>query len=203
MEQPSTLVNTEREWIERETAVMEQLGITGQETLIATAARKGFSDQCYFIPSNLDREQLLNKLTDEVGVKLYFSSKFEGGKIPTTAGTLECDLAAIIQPVDYDHLPITLFSSEGNMDCLWIQNNLGHGLTKIEETLYLLIRHYMAFGRNIFTMSTWRIRCYNHCDSGDLLIVGYDISLGLYVSRDDLGGHDWGYGAVERKFREI
>jgi len=190
------------EWIERETNAMIHLGLMSKEaaTDIDVARIKQMADagqfgiNRYFVPVGLKRYRLL-ELAAKVGIKIKSSPNYDGDEIPTEAGVLECDLSQIMQSTDSAHRP---FNLDYNSHLAWAKEQGGSDLTSAEEMLYLLIRHFMAFGRILF-VGGW-IRCRNRHGSSGRLRVYFFAGCGLVVFYccDDVSG--WGWGAVPRKF---
>jgi len=195
---------TKDEWVERETNAMRQLGeldenaVVNDELRIKQMVNAGhFGINHYFVPAGLTRSRLL-ELAAKVGVKVNSSPNCDGDEIPTEAGVLECDLGAIMQSTDSSHRP---FNLDYNSHLAWAKEQGGSDLTSAEEMLYLLIRHFMAFGRILF-MGGW-IRCRNRHGSSYRLSVRFyaDDGLNVYCGDDDYSR--WRWGAVPWKFTPL
>jgi hypothetical protein len=185
---------TKQEWIERETNAMRALGLLEEDALRIEimANRDGVGINRYFIPAGLTRKDLV-ELAGAMGIKLNDSPHCDGQKLPTEAGTLECDLSAIMTSTNADHQPFLLNYDEHEA---WAKAQGGDGITSAEEALYLLIRHFMAFGRILF-MGGW-IRCRNPHDAAFSLSVAFNADAGLNVNYDNHSNRNWHYGAVAR-----
>ena len=194
---------TKEEWIERETNAMIHLGLMSKEAdandidvaRIKQMADAGqFGINRYFVPVGLKRYRLL-ELAAKVGIKLNSSPSCNGDEIPTEAGVLECDLSTIMQSTDSAQRP---FGLDYNGQLAWAKEQGGSDLTSAEEMLYLLIRHFMAFGRILF-MGGW-IRCRNRRGSSCRLGVRFGAGRGLFVHCSRVGRSVWHWGAVPWKF---
>jgi len=195
---------TKEEWIERETNAMIQLGLLDEEVVIndklrikQMAGAGKFGANQYFVSAGLTRKQLV-ELACKVGIKINNSPHCDGQEIPTEAGVLECDLAAIMTSTGPDYRPFNLNADEHEA---WANEQGGDGLTSAEEALYLIIRHFLAFGRVLF-MGDW-IRCRNSHGPGSSLKVDFYAFIGLDVGWDNRSYRSWSYGAVARKFTPL
>ncbi|MFH1088789.1 MAG: hypothetical protein V1719_03030 [Patescibacteria group bacterium] len=191
---------SKEEWIEQETNAMIQLGLMDNDALrIKQMADKGeFGVNHYFAPPGMIRSRLL-ELAAKVGIKLESSPNCTGESRPTVVGVLECDLSTIMQPTDSVHRPFNNLGYDGHL--AWAEEQGGSDLASAEEILYLLIRHFMAFGRILF-MGGW-IRCRSGHGPSDQLRVYFSHDGGLGV---DCGGDSnfcRNLGAVPRKFTPL
>ena len=192
---------TSSEWVGREIAAIERLELTGDEESVdyklainAMAETGQYGPHHYFVPAGLTRKQLI-ELARGLGIKINSSPPCDGQELPTEVGVLECDLAAMMQSTDGNHRPFNLNAEEHNA---WAVEQGGNGLTSAEQTLYLVIRHFMAFGRILF-MGGW-IRCCNSHGADYSLGVVFGAEDGLGVFCGGLGSRSWRWGAVSRKF---
>jgi len=195
---------TKREWAERETKAMRTLGLLDEEAvqndalrIEMIANRGGCGMNHYFIPADLTRERLI-ELARKVGIKIDDDPNCNGEEILTEAGVLECDLATIMNSTDGEHRPFNLNYDEHDA---WALAQGGDGLTSAEETLYLMIRHFMSFGRILF-MGGW-IRTRNACDADCSLDVCFFAGCGLFFFWFSRSFRSWSYGAVARKFKPL
>ncbi|MFA5009925.1 MAG: hypothetical protein WC553_01665 [Patescibacteria group bacterium] len=194
---------TPQEWLEREAQALIRLGLAEEDGGIPDEVRRALRGDSginhYFIPGGLNRTHLIG-LARKIGMKINSSPNCDGEELVTEAGTIECDLSAIMNSTDAEHRPFNLNADEHNT---WAIEQGGDGLTSAEEALYLMIRHFMAFGRVLF-MGGW-IRCRNSYARGaaDSLSVGFSTDGGLRVGYGDRSDRYWGYGAVARKFKPL
>jgi hypothetical protein len=193
---------TKEEWIEREAAALTHFFPEDQRFIMDKLVEKmadtlDFGINQYCVPAGLDRKQLI-EIARKVGMKINSSPHCDGQEIPTEAGLLECDLSAMMNATDSDNRPFNLNADEHKA---WAAEQGGDGLTSAEETLYLMIRHFMTFGRILF-MGGW-IRCRNWHHDGESLFVGFFATDGLYVYHVDPSFRDWSSGAIARKFHPL
>lgn len=200
---------TKKEWIEREYETMFHLLILEEEDRnrdsdilrnIQNMANtvKGLNSNHHFVPSHLDLEGL-ETVARNVGIKINGSFDRVDYGINTTTEVLECDTSAMMTPTNSVHHPFLLNYEEQEK---WAKGQGGDGLTSVEETIYLIIRHFMAYNRMPFMGGT--ISC---CNKGvrekTSLTVVFHANEGLSVS---WGHHGPGYrhcGAIARKSSEF
>lgn len=195
---------TKEEWVERETNAMRALGLLVEDAvqndalrIEIMANRDGVGINRYFVPAGLTRKDLI-ELARKAGSKINDSPHYAGQELPTEAGVLDCDLSAIMTSTSADHQPFLLNYDEHEA---WAKAQGGDGLTSAEEALYLIIRHFLAFGRILF-MGGW-IRCRNSHGADYSLAVGFDAGAGLDVLYDIPSFRSWYFGAVARKFKPL
>jgi hypothetical protein len=197
---------TKEDWTLREARAMAQLGLlefdgdssSDIELEIRKAAnRGGFGINHYFVPAGLTRTKLI-ELAYRVGMKVNNHPDCDGQELPTKAGVLDCDLSAIMTSTNADHQPFLLNYDEHEV---WAKAQGGEGLTSAEETLYLIIRHCMTFGRVLF-MGGW-LRCRNTRGDGEQLIVCFNAGYGMGIRWCHRSARNWRIGAIDRKFTPL
>lgn len=190
------------DWTLRETRAMVELGLLEFDTNkgsdiemgIRKAANGGkFGLNYYFVPADLTRKDLI-ELAYKVGIEVNRSSYCVGQSLPTKAEILDCDLSAIMTSTNVDHHPFLLGYGEHEV---WARDQGGAGLTSVEETLYLIIRHFMTFGRILFMGGL--IRCRNTHNVNESLSVEFEVNDGLTVCFTRHSNRDRHCGAIARK----
>ena len=168
-------------WIQREIEASKKLGLNGHECAIKKMAEAGhYGLHHYYIPGKLNLKMLL-KMADKIGILLQDYPDYNGRRLNTKTGVLECNLEEIMAPWP------SFFNRGHDKQVELVIEKGGSGLTSVEETVYLLLRMFLKFDKILFETETGHVRCCNSHNRGGKSVVSFNSVTGLGVgwNRDD------------------
>jgi hypothetical protein len=194
------------EWIARERVAGESLAELGLSMFdqgeVVKAAEMGVGIYDRFIPSGLDRKQLL-RACEQAGIKLYAGNAkdgdYDGERIATVAGIFTLDYASIFRPTNADQHPYML---PYDRQWSWAAEQGGDGFSTAEEAMYMaFLRPKAEIGYLPYMGGS--IRCQNDYGSDDSLYVRWNADYGLDVNGWSGSDANWNLWALPRKFRAL